>query len=135
MGRKESTINYLHARKFLMILFVVCCFSNLPISKKSFRNTCSISVSNSLDPNQAQHFVGSGLGPIFFKDLSADDTRRQSSFHENDTEFYNIDQTHLLSGMSGPDLGLICLQKLSDNRKGIQVTASGVRVNCKSRKV
>ena len=41
---------------------------------------------------------------FFFKGLSADDTRRQRAFHQNDTKFYHIHQTHLLSGMTGPDL-------------------------------
>ena len=37
-----------------------------------FRNT--IRVSNSLDPDQAQHFVGPDLGPNCLQRLSADDT-------------------------------------------------------------
>ena len=43
--------------------------------KNSFRNT--ISLSNSLDPDQARHFVGPDLGPKCLQRLSADDTRRQ----------------------------------------------------------
>ena len=35
-------------------------------------------VSNSLDPDQAQHFVGPDLGPNCLPRLSADDTSRQS---------------------------------------------------------
>ena len=35
-------------------------------------------MSNSLDPNQAQHFVGPDLGPNFLQRLSADDISRQS---------------------------------------------------------
>ena len=31
-------------------------------------------MSNSLDPNQAQHFVGPDLGPNYFQRLSADNT-------------------------------------------------------------
>ena len=33
------------------------------------------SVSNSLDPDEAQHFVGPDLGPNCLQRLSADDTR------------------------------------------------------------
>ena len=44
--------------------FVVCCFfSKLTFPKNSFRNM--IRVSNSLDPDQVQHFVGPDLGPIY----------------------------------------------------------------------
>ena len=39
-------------------------------SKNSFRNT--IRVSNSLDQDQDQHFVGPDLGPICLQRLSAD---------------------------------------------------------------
>ena len=46
-------------------------FLKLTFSKKSFRNT--IKVSNSLDPDQAQHFVGPDLGPNCSQRLSADD--------------------------------------------------------------
>ena len=42
--------------------------------KNYFRNT--IRVSNSLDPDQARHFVGPDLGPICLQRLSADDTSR-----------------------------------------------------------
>ena len=42
--------------------------------KKSFRN--NINVSNSLDPDQARHFVGPDLGPNCLEKLSADDTSR-----------------------------------------------------------
>ena len=41
---------------------------------KSFRNT--IRVSNSLDPDQARHFVGPDLGPDCLQRLSADDKSR-----------------------------------------------------------
>ena len=34
-------------------------------------------MSNSLDPDQARHFVGLGMGPNCLRRLSADDTRRQ----------------------------------------------------------
>ena len=43
--------------------------------KNSFRNT--IRVSNSLDPDQTRHVVGSDLGPNCLQILSADDTSRQ----------------------------------------------------------
>ena len=46
-------------------------FSDLP-----FRNT--IRVSNSLDPDQARHFVGPDLGPNCLQKLTADDTSRKS---------------------------------------------------------
>ena len=52
--------------------FVVCkFFFKLTYSKKSFRNT--IRVSNSLDPDQARHFVRPDLGPNCLQRLSADD--------------------------------------------------------------
>ena len=41
----------------------------------SFRNTSKLS--NSLNPDQARHFVGPDLGPNCLKRLSADDTSRQ----------------------------------------------------------
>ena len=34
----------------------------------------TIRVSNSLDPDQARHYVGPDLGPNFLQRLSADDT-------------------------------------------------------------
>ena len=43
--------------------------------KNSFRN--AIKVSNSLDPDQAWHFVGSDLGPNCLQRLSAEDIGRQ----------------------------------------------------------
>ena len=42
--------------------------------KNSFRNI--IRVSNSLDPDQARHFVGPDLGPSCLQRLSAEDTSR-----------------------------------------------------------
>ena len=44
-------------------------------SKNNFRNT--IRVSNSLDPDQARHFVGPNLGPNCLQWLSADNKSRQ----------------------------------------------------------
>ena len=56
------------------MIFVVCIFfSKLTLSKNSFRNTTR--VSNSLDPDQARHFVGRDLGPNCLQRYSADDTR------------------------------------------------------------
>ena len=46
----------------------------------SFRIT--IRVSNSLDPDQAQHFVEPDLGPNCLQRLSADDTSRQRYKHQ-----------------------------------------------------
>ena len=50
-------------------------FSKSFFSKTSFRNT--IRMSNSLDPDQAPHFVGPDLGPNCLEKLSADDTSKQ----------------------------------------------------------
>ena len=38
-------------------------------------------MSNSLDLDQARHFVGPDLGPNCLQRLTADDTRRQSVLH------------------------------------------------------
>ena len=57
--------------------FVVCrFFSKSTFLKNSFSNfnTNTIRVSNSLDPDQAQHFVEPHLGPNCLQKLSADDT-------------------------------------------------------------
>ena len=53
-------------------------FSKPSFSKDSFRNT--IRVSNSLDPDQARHFVRPDLGSNCLQRLSADDTRRNIGF-------------------------------------------------------
>ena len=45
-------------------------FSKLILSKNSFANT--IRVSNSLDPDQARHFVGLDLGPNCLQNIPAD---------------------------------------------------------------
>ena len=45
-------------------------FSKLTYSKKYFRN--DIRVSNALDPDQDQHFVGPDLGPKCLQRLSAE---------------------------------------------------------------
>ena len=49
------------------------CFSKLPFSKNSFRNTAR--VSNSLDPDKARHSVGQDLGINCLQRLSADNKR------------------------------------------------------------
>ena len=48
-------------------------FSKLIFSKNSSTNTCDIRVSNSLDPDQARHFVGPDMGLNCLQRLSADD--------------------------------------------------------------
>ena len=50
-------------------------FSKSTFSKKSCRDT--IRLSNSLDPDQAQHYVGPDLAPNYLQRLSADDTSRR----------------------------------------------------------
>ena len=47
-------------------------FFKIHFSKNSFRYT--IRVSNGLDPDQDQHFVGPDLGPNCLQRLSADNT-------------------------------------------------------------
>ena len=69
--------------------FVGCWFfSKSTFSKNSFWNT--IRVSNSLDPDQARHFVGPGLGPNCLQSLSADDISRQRANIRNGRTFYSI---------------------------------------------
>ena len=73
--RKENrkiTLNSLHAKLFL--LYAVF-FSKLNLIIKIFQSK-SISTSNSLDPDQARHFVGPDLGPNCLQRLSAEDKRR-----------------------------------------------------------
>ena len=50
-------------------------FPKSTFSKSSFSGT--IRVSNSFDPDQVQHFVGTDLGPNCLQRLSADHTSRQ----------------------------------------------------------
>ena len=60
----------------ILHVFVVCgCFSKSHFSKNYFRNI--IRESNSLDPDQARHFVGPDLGPNYLQRLSAGDRSRQ----------------------------------------------------------
>ena len=77
-------------------------FSKLTFSKNSIRNT--ISVANSLDPDQARHYVGPDLGPNCLQWLSADGTSRQR---------VNISNTFSVA----PDLGSNCLQRSSADEK------------------
>ena len=49
-------------------------FSKSTFSKNYFKN--NIRVSNSLDPDQAQHFVRPNLGPNCLQNLSSDNTSR-----------------------------------------------------------
>ena len=56
---------------FIFLSSISADFFFKTISKESFRNT--IRVSNSLDPDQARHFVGPDLYPNFLQRLSADD--------------------------------------------------------------
>ena len=51
-------------------------YKNQPFSKESSRNT--IRVPNSLDPDQAQPFVGPDLGPNSLQRLSADNNSGES---------------------------------------------------------
>ena len=60
--------------KFFLIFLLSAIFSKSTFSKNSFKNT--IRMSNSLDPDQARHFVGPDLGPNCLQKLSADNTRR-----------------------------------------------------------
>ena len=53
---------FLSSADFFKINFLENCFSN------------NIRVSNTLDPDQARHFVGPDLGPNCLQRLSADDT-------------------------------------------------------------
>ena len=63
----------------MLSIFLLLCtdlFSKFMFSKiYSFSNT--IREANSLDPDQARHFVGPELGPNYLQRLTADDTSRQ----------------------------------------------------------
>ena len=54
-------------------------FQNQLLKKNYFRDT--IRVSNSLDPDQARHFVGPDLAPSYLQRLSADNYSRQSKMY------------------------------------------------------
>ena len=62
---------------FFFLSFAELFISRLIFSKISIRNTCTITVSNNLDPDQARHLVRPDLGPNCLERLSADNTRRQ----------------------------------------------------------
>ena len=64
-----------------MLFYRLLIFFNINFSKNYLRN--SIRVSNSLDPDQAQHFVGPDLGPNCLQRLSADNTIRQKAKHNH----------------------------------------------------
>ena len=67
-----SCYTYIGLDKCFLILYMFCCrmLTFFP-NQKSFRNT--ISVSNSLDPDQAQQNAQPVLGPNSLQRLSADD--------------------------------------------------------------
>ena len=60
---------------FSRFLFVVCCFFLNTFSKNCFMN--AIRVVNSLDPDQARHFVGPDLGLNCLRKLSTDTNRQR----------------------------------------------------------
>ena len=60
--------------KFFILFCRLLIFFKITYLKKIFMNT--IKVSNSLDPDQARHFVRPDLGPNCLQRLSADDTSR-----------------------------------------------------------
>ena len=66
-----TTINSLPTGKFRLLLCRLILF-NITFSKSFFRNT--IRVSNILDPDQVQRFVGPDLGQICSQRLSAEYT-------------------------------------------------------------
>ena len=71
-------------------MIVVCGqFSKLTFLKNSFKNT--IRVSNSLDPDQARHFVGPDLDPNCLEKLSAEDTSMQRV-----TSWFQVPFSHIL---------------------------------------
>ena len=57
------------------MFFVVCCFFQNQLFRKII-SRITIRVSNSLDPDQAGHFVGPDFGPNCLQKLTADNTRR-----------------------------------------------------------
>ena len=67
-------INSSHAGKIFIFFCLLLILFNLN-SKESSRNT--LRMSNSLDRDQAQHFVGPDRGPNCLLMLSADGTSRQ----------------------------------------------------------
>ena len=61
-------------RNLMHFLSSTVFFFQNPFFQKNFRTT--MRMSNSLDPDQARHFVGPNLGPNCLQKLSANDTRR-----------------------------------------------------------
>ena len=59
-----------HGKFFMLNCCLLIFFQNQLFRKKN----SGIPLSNRLDPDQAQHFVGSDLGPNCLQKLSADDT-------------------------------------------------------------
>ena len=77
MDDSTKTLKLLARGNFccLLITFAIS-LEKSTFSKKKFRDT--FRYSNSLDPDQAQHFVEPDLGPNCWQRLSAGDTSRQS---------------------------------------------------------
>ena len=68
-------VNSLPPGKFFMLFCrLLIFFSKTTFSKISFKNTCTIRVSNSLVPDQARRSVRPDLGQNCLQKLSADDT-------------------------------------------------------------
>ena len=63
-------------------------FFHNQLFQKFFQEYGTIRVSNSLDPDQARHFVGPDLGPNYLQRLSADDTSRQRGGKDVDKPAY-----------------------------------------------
>ena len=69
----EVLLNTLNAGYFFMLLVLTAdFFSKLTFSKKSFRNTIRLRVSNSLGPDQDGHSVSPDLGSNCLQRLSSD---------------------------------------------------------------
>ena len=66
--------NSLPTAYFYLLFCRLLIFFKIIFFERFFRN--SIGVSNSLDPDQARHAVGSYLGPNCLQRLSADDTTK-----------------------------------------------------------
>ena len=72
----DKSLNSLPPGYFFMLFMLSAdFFFKINFLRNSFRNTTR--VSNSLDPDQARHYVGPDLVPKCLQKLSADDTRRQ----------------------------------------------------------
>ena len=91
IGRLYSVIVALPGHLYFFIVLTLCMLGNFacflssrfkkkqqkkPFSKKSFRNTIRLRVSNSLNPDQTRHFVGPDLGSNCLERLSAVDKSR-----------------------------------------------------------